>query len=139
MAGNADHLRPYQFKKGVKGGKSPHPLKRASKASLTKALNDYLEKNPNVGPQIIEKLVKMALGDIPDDEARRLQQIRSVEAVKELFNRVDGPLVRQQINNIRSDKTVILHDGPAVHIDVGEKAGDGDDTASVIDVEPIRE
>jgi len=137
----AEHLVKYQFTKGHKGKKNAQRYKnprtknpiKVDKVSLSREIRNYLEKNPDTKKHLAELLVKMALGEVSKEQAEILNRVRSVEAFKELFNRIDGPLIKRQTNIIRSDKTVILHDGPAIQLDVGEK-DEGDDR--IIDVTP---
>lgn len=122
-------LAKNKFKKGDDPRRMKNPPGRPRKkerASLVKGLVDYIEKHPDYREKLIDLWANAAIGNVDIETAEKLSKVRGMEVLKELFNRVDGPLIKKQTVNVRSDKTVIIHDGPAVKIDVGEKLDDED-------------
>ena len=123
------NLAKHAFRKGDDPRRLKNPPGRPSKkarVSLVKDLTDRLEADPGYRKKFIDLWQRAAIGDVDMETAEKLSKLRGIDVMREFFNRIDGPLIKKQTVNVRSDKTVILHNGPAVELDVGGKEDEDD-------------
>jgi hypothetical protein len=119
----APQLAPFRFKKGQSGNPGGRPPKNlveqgeGGQLSLSDAVKRYLNRNPRKVDELAQLMVEAALGKIPPEQAKILQMVRSIDVVKAMLDRTDGPVQQKIDHTIRTDRTVILHDGPAVRLD----------------------
>lgn len=104
--GSIEHLKPYQFPPGISGNPLGKALRKPT-VSITKTLTNLLEQDPALQVEIAQFLIDCARGRVPPSG------VKAIEAIREVMNRVDGPVLKRLETTIKADKTVIVHDGPA--------------------------
>ncbi len=112
-------------------GHRPIVKKSQLEASLTKSIKRFLADHPDYMKRLAEMFVKCAVGEVDEKTANILSRVRGIDHFRELFNRLDGPVIQKIDSTIRSDKTVILHDGPAVPFALKPKEEEGGNSAGV--------